>query len=85
MEIEDVRKAQRIADNLEKIRKQLKDLDRTKNIDSVSVQRYQSGAPEYSYDVSITNNSEFMSTVKSLIKDYLKREEAKLSAELNAL
>lgn len=85
MEIKDIKEAKKKVDNLEEIREQIKQLDKSKNIDSVSVRYYQSGTGNWNYDVSIREDDEFLQTIKTLIKDYLIRNERKLSKEIELI
>lgn len=79
MKIEEVRKAQRLANRLETLRIQLESLEKTEWVDFVTITH--NGL--YPYEVLIRHNQEFLQIIKSLIKDFLKREERKISEELN--
>lgn len=81
MTIEEIRKAQRLADRVETLRLQLESLEESEGVDFVTIRN--NGL--HSYDILIRHNQEFLQTIKSLIKDFLKREERKISEELNKL
>ncbi len=85
MDIEKVKKANKKIENLECLQRKIKELKKTENIDHIRIKRYQSGAPEYSYDVMISDDVEFLKTIKSLIKDKLKRDEQKLLQEIKMM
>ena len=85
MEIEEIKRAQSKVYKLESIQRQIKELEKTSEADSVSVKRYQNGSREYSYDVCIDDDTEFIQTIRTLIKDHLTRRETKLIREIEKI
>lgn len=82
MTIEEIRKAQRLVDRVETLRKHLELLEKSEAVDFVTINNNEGLHP---YEILIRHNQEFLQTVKSLIKDFLRREEQKISEELNKL
>lgn len=84
MEISKIKSAALIVEKLEEVQQRIKELERTTNVDCVTIRRHQSGAPEYSYEVTIANDDDFLSTIRTLIIDRLRRDEKKLIAQIES-
>ena len=88
MEIEKIKKANKLIEKLESIQQNLSDLSKSEAVDKVTIRRIQSGVREYSYEVElndIVENREFLKTLKCLIVDHLTRIEKKLMHEIESL
>jgi len=85
MDVQKIKEANKKVIELERIQDKLNELNKTESIDCIEIKRYQSGAPTYSYDVMINDDMEFLKTIKSIVKDKLKRDEKKLLLEIGDL
>lgn len=85
MKIEDIKQAHRDVSDLESVEKQLSELENNDGVHSLNIRYYVSGNPYRSYDVTILNDSDFLKTVKALIKDHLERKQKTLEKKLEAI
>lgn len=71
---------------LEKLRYDLKEINKIDSVNYVTICNYQKGADHISYDITIDNKSfDFLLTIKDLITSKLKRDEERLSKEIDNL
>ena len=82
MNIDKIKNAYKALEKLEKIQHDIKELEKSDTVDSITIKRVQMGIKQYSYEVLINDDSEFLKTVKSLIQDYLKRKEKNIIFEI---
>lgn len=85
MEAEKFKRAKILFEDLEDLEDKLKSLNKSEDIDSISIARHQSGASMYSYDVKIHHNKDLMRMVKAMVKAQLACDIDKIKKEIESL
>ena len=77
MEIDLIKKAHDKVLDLEIVQKKIKALEKSDDISSVKI-KYSGNYNAHHYEVTVMNDEVFLKTLKTLIKDKLKRDEQKV-------
>lgn len=74
-----------LIDKIDKLTRKLSELKRSDIVDTIQLRRYQSGAPEFSYEVNISDDQEFLQMVKVMTIHRLEKRMESLNDDLQKL
>ena len=85
MEVDKIKRGSDLIKRIEILEIKLSELNKVDNIDNIVLSRNQSGARQYSYNVTFSEDVDFMLSIKSVITDKYERLINNLKKEIKEL